>query len=102
MSIASRCRAWVRMVRDRDRFDADLDREVRTWRQELVDRYVATGMTLTEARRRAAIEVGGDVQLREAVHDARGGQAVDVLWRELTQAARASTLQSRPTAPLRE
>jgi hypothetical protein len=32
----------------------------------------------------------------------RGGQAVDVLWRELTQAARASTLQSRPTAPLRE
>lgn len=55
--------------RRRQRMEQDLDRELRYHIDRRVDDLMASGLAETEARRRAAIEIGGVVQVREEVWD---------------------------------
>ena len=49
--------------------DRDLDRELRFHLDERIDDLVAAGLSLDEARRRARLEFGGVLQVKEAVRD---------------------------------
>ena len=73
MSVPSRARAWIRSIRDRDRLDGDLHRELADWVDELAARYEADGDTPEAARRRALIETGGLERVKEKVRDQRVG-----------------------------
>ena len=88
MSLFSRGRAWVRSIRHRDRLDADLDRELSDWVEELAARYEADGATPDAARRRALIETGGLESVKEAVRDQRVGAWLDTIARDLRSAWR--------------
>jgi len=57
---------WVR----RDRLENDLDRELQYHLERRVGDLIATGLSEGEAKRRAAMEIGGLAQVREEVRDA--------------------------------
>src|SRR6185503_14598680 len=58
------------MSRSDDRDDGDdLDRELQFHIEERVADLAAAGVTIDEARRRAALEFGGITQTREAIRD---------------------------------
>lgn len=76
--------------RGSDRLDAELQAHL----EEQIAEYVAAGMTVDEARRRARLEFGGLVQVREAILDASRGAWLEILRRDLRHAVR-SLLASR-------
>ncbi len=85
-----RLASWVRRAAE-DR--AHLE-EVEFHVQMAVERHQANGLSLPEARRRAALEFGSRVDAREAARDARSGSVIDDAWRDLRHGARA--LASHP------
>ena len=71
----------------------EIDRELRYHFDHLVRDYVAAGLDEAEARRRARLEFGGPIQIREDVRDARGHLLSD-LAQDLRYASR--TLRRSP------
>jgi predicted permease len=62
----------VRAIFRRDRFEDQLDDEVRFHYQEQVDQFLAAGMAPDEARRHAQLAVGGMGQVKEECREAWG------------------------------
>src|SRR5262249_3552802 len=65
------------------RRDAELAEELRAHRDMLEADYRAHGLDAGEARRRAALTLGGDAQIAEAWRDQRGLAAVDALRQDV-------------------
>jgi predicted permease len=85
---------WRHFFR-RQREERDLDDEIASAVELLVEEKVAAGMTAEEARRAAAIELGGPEQVKEAVRDVRPGRLLEQTWQDLRYAARG--LAKSPT-----
>jgi predicted permease len=86
--VVSRLRSlWRNLVR-RDRMQRDLDDELRAMFDLLVEERVARGMLPWEARRAAAIEMGGVEPLKEKVRDVKMGVHIDALLQDLKHAVR--------------
>ena len=79
---------WRNVVR-RDRVEADLDDEMRGVYAMLVDEKIRAGMTPADARRAAAIELGGIEQVKERVRDVRVGAFLDSFLQDLRYGGRA-------------
>src|SRR5436190_5971168 len=84
----SRLASLWRNLRHRRAVDADLDDEMRATFDELVDEHVRTGMTATEARRAATIELGRIESLKESVRDVKAGAFVDGVLQDSRYGAR--------------
>src|SRR5215471_12288727 len=69
--------------------DERVDAELRAHLEEQIAAYVAAGMAVDEARRRARLEFGGLVQVREAIHDAKRGAWFEILLQDLRHAVRS-------------
>ncbi len=78
----------------RDRVERDLDEEVRATFDLLVDEKIQAGMHPEDARRAAALELGGVEGVKQQVRDARAGASVDSLLQDVRYAAR--TLRRTP------
>ena len=76
-------RLRIRSLTRRERVEAELDRELRTHLEALVEENVALGMSATEARRVAARDFGGVEQMKEESRDARGVAVIENLTRDL-------------------
>jgi predicted permease len=85
---------WRHFFR-RQREERDLDDEIASAVELLVEEKVAAGVTAEEARRAAAIELGGAEQVKEAVRDVRPGRFLEQAWQDLRYAARG--LAKSPT-----
>ncbi|RPI21752.1 MAG: FtsX-like permease family protein, partial [Chloroflexota bacterium] len=55
--------------RNRARMEKDLDRELRYHLERRTDVLISSGLSATQARKQAAIELGGAAQVKEAVRD---------------------------------
>jgi putative ABC transport system permease protein len=88
-------RALLRTVFRSSQLDADLDEEIRAAHSELAARHAARGLTDAQARRRAALDLGGLPQLRERSRDVRPGVLLETFWTDLRQAAR--TIRRAPS-----
>ena len=55
------------------RVEAELDREVRSHLEMLVEEHLRSGMSGTEAQRAAQLEIGGMEQIKEQVREERIG-----------------------------
>ena len=66
-----------------------LDAELRAHLEEQIAAYIAEGMTLDDARRRARLEFGGLVQVREAVQDVSRGAWFEIVGQDIRHAARS-------------
>ena len=80
-----------RFRRRRDRLDHDLDRELRYHVDRRVAEMIADGLDETEARRRASVEIGGAVQVRDAVRATWTWRWLDSLALDLRYAMRTLT-----------
>lgn len=57
----------LRSLLDREGTDREIDDEVEDWMERAAADLEASGVPAAEARRRARLELGGEVQVREAV-----------------------------------
>ena len=80
-------RLWRNTVH-RTRVERDLDDELRAAFEILADEKIRAGMTPEEARRAAAIELGGLEAVKDDVRDVRAGAFLDTLARDTRYAAR--------------
>ena len=88
MPFLPRVRSLWRNVVHRQRVERDLDDELRTALQLLVDEQIRAGMTPAQAQRAAAIELGGIEPVKERVRDIRTGVFLDTLLQDLRYAFR--------------
>jgi len=72
----------------KEREERELDDEIRTHEQLLVDENMRAGMNPQEARRQARLELGGVEQVKEQVHEIRAGHLLETLGCDLRYAAR--------------
>ena len=79
---------WWRRLFSRDRLDSELDRELSDHIERQVAEFVRGGMTEGEARRRARLSFGGDVQIAEACRDARGTRWVEDIVQDIRYSIR--------------
>jgi predicted permease len=88
MRLLSEVREWLRALFFRRREDRALDEEL-AFHLEMEERSnIGRGMDPAEARRRAALKLGGVTQVREAARDARGLRNLDDLVRDVRFAVR--------------
>src|SRR5262245_32231040 len=78
----------------RRRLEDDLDEELRSSFEMIVDRLVARGTSTAEARRVAQLEFEGLEQVKERVRDNMAGSAIDAIRQDLRYAWRG--LRQRP------
>ncbi|HEY9428522.1 MAG TPA: ABC transporter permease [Gemmatimonadaceae bacterium] len=81
---------WIGLAQRR-RAERSLDDEVRAWVDLLAAEYERAGMAPSEARRRALVETGGIEQVKEATRDARVGEGIATVVRDLRFALRSLT-----------
>jgi predicted permease len=83
-----RARKLWRNLFDRRRVEQDLNEELRSYQDLLADENVRSGMSLRDARRRAAIDTGGIEQIAEQVREVRMGFSIETLARDVRFATR--------------
>lgn len=84
----SRVKSLIRNLWHKQRVDAELDDEVRSYVELVTDERIAAGMSRDEARRTALAELGGIEQIKEAVRENRAGAAIELIWRDLRHGMR--------------
>ena len=89
MSWASHLKHLYRRLRHPDRSEAELDEEVRSYFDVIVERRMSRGMTREEAERAARLEFDGPDQVKEKVREARVGTEIETTWRDFRYALRA-------------
>jgi putative ABC transport system permease protein len=79
---------WFRRLLDKARSESQLDKELRFHLEQQIDDYVANGMSVDEARRRAQQEFGGIERVKEEVRDTRWETHLESVWRDVRYAFR--------------
>jgi len=90
----SRVRALWRNVFSKSRVEDDLDEHVRSYADLLAAEKMKAGLSPSEARHAALVELGGIERVKDEVRDVRSGALLDTTARDLRYAAR--TLIRRP------
>jgi putative ABC transport system permease protein len=78
----------LRNLLHKEREERELDEEVRTHEQLLVDENMRAGMNPQEARRQARLELGGVEQVKEQIRENRAGHLLETLRCDVHYAAR--------------
>src|SRR5437016_13876375 len=78
----------LRALFRRKGMEAELDEELHTHFEHLVEKYVQSGLTREEAARRARLEFGGLDQVKEECRDARGLRFIETLFQDVRYASR--------------
>ena len=89
MSWASHLKHLYRRLRHPDRLEAELDEEVRSYFDFMVERRMSRGMTREQAERAARLEFDGPDRVKEKVREARAGTEIETTWRDFRYALRA-------------
>ncbi len=82
MPLFSRIRSLISNLFQKNRVEHELDDEVSSYLDQLIDEKIAAGLSPDEARRAARIEFGGVDQVKEHVRDARIGSMIEQLWQD--------------------
>lgn len=72
----------------RRRSERDLDSEIRSYLDELIEEKIRAGIPFEEAKRQARMEAGGIEQVKEEVRAAHAGAWLDALLRDIGYALR--------------
>lgn len=89
MRLWHRARELFRTLFRPTRVSRELDDELTDWMETLASRYRAQGVPEAEARRRAAIEIGGVAQAKEEAFAVRNGSQIESTILDVKYAARA-------------
>jgi putative ABC transport system permease protein len=80
MPLLVKARSFLRNLFFTRRVDADLDQEVRSHLEMLVEEKIRAGVTPAEAQRAVRIELGGVAQVQEQVREERLGSWLHSAW----------------------
>jgi hypothetical protein len=94
MPLPAHLSSLLRNLFRKSRAERDLDDEVHAYLQELTGEKIRSGMRYEDARRAAAIELGGVEQVKESVREIRRGHMLEELMQDVRYAAR--TLRNNP------
>ena len=94
MSLRSHLRSFTHRIFHREQLDNDLEDEIRSQLQLMIDQRIKEGMRPAEARRAAQIELGGIEQLKEQVREVQAGAWLDSLLQDIRFGLR--TLRKNP------
>jgi len=86
---------WFSRLFRKSTVERQLDAELSFHLEQQIADYVAQGMILEEARRRAQIELGGVEQIKEKVRDAHRENYIHDIFRDLRYAIRSLTRDRR-------
>jgi predicted permease len=89
MPLLVKARSFLRNLFLTRRVDADLDQEVHSHLELLIEEKMRAGMPAADARRAARIELGGVEQVKEQVRDSRTGAFLDSLVQDFRFAIRS-------------
>jgi len=89
MPLLAKARSFLRNLFFTRRVDADLDQEVHSHLEMLIEEKIRTGMTPAEAHRAARIELGGVEQVKIHVRDSRTGAFLDSFVQDVRFAIRS-------------
>ena len=89
MPVLVKARSFLRNLIFARRVDADLDQEVRSHLELLIEEKIRAGMSPVEAQRAARIELGGVEQVKIHVRDSRAGAFLDSLVQDVRFAIRS-------------
>ena len=78
----------LRNILFRHRLDRDLNEELQSCLDLLIEQKIAAGMSEQEAHRAARLELGGVDQVSESVRDVRAGSGLQQVWQDLRYGAR--------------
>lgn len=84
----------LRNIFRKKRVEAELDAEIRFYRETVTEQRMAAGMSEPEARRAARLEMGSDDSVKESVRDVRAGAAIERIWQDVRYAIRG--LRNKP------
>ena len=90
----SRIYAAFRNLFRREKVERDLDAEVRSYSDLLLEEKMSSGMNANEAKRAARASMIGPEQLKEEIRGARAGAWLESLWQDLRFGVR--TLRKKP------
>jgi predicted permease len=88
MSLVSQGRSLIARLFRREHVDAELDDEIRSHIALRADDLERAGLDRAEAERRARIEFGGTLRIKEATREAMGGHFFDTLGQDVRFALR--------------
>jgi putative ABC transport system permease protein len=91
MTLLRRLASMLRWIVARNRVEADMDDELRTFVDMATADHERNGDERAEARRRAMIELGGVEQVKERIRVARHGGWLDEIGRDVRYAVRSCT-----------
>src|SRR4029079_2542582 len=74
MPSAARIRSFFRNLFSTKRLETDLEQEIQTHIEMMIEEKIRGGMEKEEARRASMLELGGKEQVKERVREARIGQ----------------------------
>jgi predicted permease len=89
MSWVSRLKHLYRRFRHPDRSEAELDEELQSYFDVVVERRMSRGLTREEAERAARLEFDGLGLVKEKVREARVGAEIETSFRDIRYALRA-------------
>jgi predicted permease len=98
MPLLMKARSFLRNLIFTRRVDADLDQEVHSHLEMLIEEKIRAGMAPAEAQRAARIELGGVEQVKIHVRDSRTGAFLDSLVQDVRFAIRSLRRTSALTA----
>jgi len=88
MESLSRAASFLRNIFRRRHVDRDLDAEVASYFEILMENNMKNGMDEQSARRAARLEVGGGGQVQDEVRHAQAGAWLQTLWQDVRYATR--------------
>ena len=83
MPFFPRIKGTLRALTRGERLDSELDEELRSYLDLLIDEKTAAGMDPVQARREALIELGGVEQVKANVREERHGAHLDMLLQDI-------------------
>src|SRR6266851_2333472 len=88
MPLLVKARSFLRNLFSFRATDGDLDREIQSHLEMLIDENIRAGMSPREAQRAARIELGGTEQVKEQVREVRIGNWLHAVFSDLRYAVR--------------
>ena len=88
MTFLARCGSLLRNLFRKADVERDLADEIAAAVDTLSERYRAGGLSIEEARRQAAIDLGGVEQVKQEIRDGRAGAGIDATLADVRQAWR--------------